>query len=341
MKIKVVFTGGTIGSIAKENVVNIEENGIPQLIQMYNNKNREHKIEFDVESVLNILSENITRIEWKKLYEYLISIPSNTYDGIIMTHGTDTLAYTAALFSILLKDINIPIMIVSSDRPLEHELSNGYDNFVAAIDFIKTEGTKGVFVPFKQKETTIHLGGRIIPVQSFVHNFNSIGNVVYGKMVDGLFVRNNHEKNPTKEELEQSFFEKKIPFPEETSILCVNPYPGFNYKMIEFSKKPDVILHGLYHSSTACVTKEAEEYSILSFAKKCKTEDIKLYCASYDSNYSVYYSMVEMMEMGITFLENISEVMAYIKVMIAYGSFKEEAKRIEFLKTNIANEQFI
>ena len=59
-------------------------------------------------------------------------------DGIILTHGSDTIQYTAALLSYVLKP-EIPVMIVCSNYVLEDEKANGFDNFCAAVDFIKNK----------------------------------------------------------------------------------------------------------------------------------------------------------------------------------------------------------
>ena len=54
----------------------------------------------------------------------------NAYDGVIITHGTDTLQYTAAFTGYIMAGAQIPIVLVSANYVLEDVRSNGVDNFI-------------------------------------------------------------------------------------------------------------------------------------------------------------------------------------------------------------------
>jgi len=319
---------------------------MPQLLYLYEQERPNGDVELAPETLFSVLSENMTVSYWKQIYDRIKGISKKDCDGVVVTHGTDTLAYSAAFLSFMLKDIDVPILLVSSDYPLDDCRSNGLPNFIAAVDFISNVGTKGLFVPFYKRlkknetQTIIHLGTRLMQAQPFVHCFNSLGNVAYGRICEGVFQWHNHENNPTPDDV-QSPSEIVIPcFPEEKKILYLNAYPGLDYEIMDFREKPDAIIHCLFHSGTACATPEYDRNSVVAFAKRCIGQGIDFYAAPYDSRHPMYSSSKVMADTGIRFINNISSVAAYTKLLIAYGSFTNGDERRFFIDNNIACEQF-
>lgn len=104
-KLLLLSTGGTIASVASNAGLVPKETG-EELIKMLG------KLPYDihVEDILQLDSSNIQPEEWKfiaqNIYKY-----RNDYDGIVVSHGTDTMAYTASMLSFMLKNINIPVVL--------------------------------------------------------------------------------------------------------------------------------------------------------------------------------------------------------------------------------------
>jgi L-asparaginase len=341
LKIALLLTGGTIGISMINPVLDVSEDNVPKLFRDYKKERPNTSVMFSCETIFNILSENMTISGWKKIYERVIAISKNNYDGIIISHGTDTLAYTSAFLSLMLKNIELPVLLISSNYPIEHKMSNGLSNFIAAVDFITTIGTKGVFVPFyKDGITRIHLGTRILQAQPFAHCFSSLGGIEYGQMTNGHFERNSNRNNPTPKKIEDKNDVIIPQFPDEKRILYLKPCLGVDYSIFEFKYKPDAILHGLYHSGTACASPELEKNSIIAFAKRCIEQGIDFYVAPIDSQHSLYSTSKEMLDSGIRFIKDISCIVAYTKLIIAYGSFSDTEEREKFINNNVACEQF-
>ena len=99
-KIKVIFTGGTIGSLAKGNDISPDGDTKYLLLEKYG-KNTDR---FITSKPLFILSENANLKNVEKMAEEINNSLSENVKGIIMTHGTDTLAYTASLISFLVQN---------------------------------------------------------------------------------------------------------------------------------------------------------------------------------------------------------------------------------------------
>ncbi|MFA5019213.1 MAG: asparaginase domain-containing protein, partial [Methylobacter sp.] len=148
--ILVVFTGGTIGSIATGGTINTSDSTSFELIRQFQQHDENHRqIHFDTIQPLQILSENLAPGAWKTLIAAIEAARPDQYDGIIITHGTDTLAYTACALSFYFNAARIPMLLVSSDYPLNNPKANGLENFICAVEFILQKIETGVFVPYR------------------------------------------------------------------------------------------------------------------------------------------------------------------------------------------------
>jgi L-asparaginase len=128
VKILVVALGGTIGSV-KTDSIDLDSNNL-KVTQYCERKD----IEFVGVSLFNVLSENMSVALWKKLVAYLENVNFDEYSGVIILHGSDTLAFTSALIANAFP--NKKIILVASDKPIEDETSNGIANFNNAVDTI-------------------------------------------------------------------------------------------------------------------------------------------------------------------------------------------------------------
>ena len=154
-KILVVFTGGTICTTIENGEMNTDSKAVFALLDFYKKSNSYCKdsVELVIGEMFHILSENMTVCKWNKLIDYFQEIIKNDfdYDGIIVAHGTDTLAYTTAMFSILLNGIGVPVVFVSSNNPIMNEdgtknlLANVTENFKSAVERIYKGLSAGVY----------------------------------------------------------------------------------------------------------------------------------------------------------------------------------------------------
>ena len=87
-----------------------------------------------------------------ELIKYINNLELSNYDGIIVLHGTDTLAYTAALLSFAFAKIPVPIFIVSGNRPPHDKLSNANANFTTAVELIWSGIAPNVYVTYRNTE---------------------------------------------------------------------------------------------------------------------------------------------------------------------------------------------
>jgi L-asparaginase len=162
--ILLVFTGGTIGSAVSDGVIDTNKTQGFKLLELFHHEDPQAEdIKFTSLQPLQILSENMAPSAWQILFNAIESQNLASYDGIIVTHGTDTLAYTAAALSYYFNALKVPILSVSSDYSLDDARANGLSNFRCAVDFIRQRIRAGVFVPYANQNQTmqVHHGARL------------------------------------------------------------------------------------------------------------------------------------------------------------------------------------
>lgn len=317
-RICVIFTGGTIGSTAKEGKVELDSGDNSVLLEKYRNLYG-NGISFDVLRPINILSENVQPSDLKKMADCVRGVDCGSYDGIIMTHGTDTLNFTANLFSQLFCDIKIPLVFVSSLFPLDDKRSNGLENFAGAVNFIKSVDYGGVFVSFKNhgENCKIHLASRLVSATQLNGNYESVLGVHFGEIKSGKFVYYTNPLNPTREMLKA---ERKPCAANELcmELVIIQAHSLLNFDFYRFTEvKPRAVMIQLYHSGTVCT--EGKEANFRNFLAYCKKLGIEVIIAPVDSNARVYESALGLTEECITAYD-MSFEMATVKVLLALGS---------------------
>lgn len=99
--------------------------------------------------VFSLDSSNIQPEEWRVLARAARDA-LNESDGVVITHGTDTLAYSAAALSFMLRAPKGPVVLTGSQLPLEHPLSDAPSNLAEAAETART-APPGVYVVFNHK----------------------------------------------------------------------------------------------------------------------------------------------------------------------------------------------
>ena len=156
--ILILATGGTIASDATENGL------APELTAADIVGGSLHNLpdcRIDCRDILALDSSNIQPEEWQIIAR---EVASNwqQYDGIVITHGTDTMAYTASALSYMLRNIPIPVVLTGSQLPFVHPLTDATDNIRCAVAMAMS-GKPGVFLAFDRR---VMLGCRGVKIKT-------------------------------------------------------------------------------------------------------------------------------------------------------------------------------
>lgn len=126
--------------------------------------------------VFQLDSSNVQPEEWQILARRVREV-ADKVDGIVITHGTDTMAYTSSALSFMLLDIEKPVVLTGSQLPLNFPFSDAPLNLEEAFTFA-SKADRGVYVVFHHK---IMLGTRAVKMRTQSYDaFDSINLPLYG-----------------------------------------------------------------------------------------------------------------------------------------------------------------
>lgn len=148
-KIKWLATGGTISCIQTENGLHPAA-AESQMRDMLNHIPETGTENFP-ECIMNIDSSDISVNDMKLIGTAADKAIKESYDGIIITHGTDTMAYTSAVLRKMLSGTPIPVIITGSQRPFYSANSDGKINLFNALKAAADSSLKDVFLIFGDK----------------------------------------------------------------------------------------------------------------------------------------------------------------------------------------------
>lgn len=143
--IMLLTTGGTIASVAGG------EGLEPHRSEIMNQQIDQLRAYYDitVRDIMCLDSSNIQPEQWQQIAQVVFEC-RNDFDGIVISHGTDTMAYTASAVTFMLPGINLPVVFTGSQLPLLDVLSDGPDNLRTAFA-MAASGHSGVFLAFDRK----------------------------------------------------------------------------------------------------------------------------------------------------------------------------------------------
>ena len=355
MKLLTIFTGGTIGCLQGDNYgLDVREETSQMLVDRYHNS-RDDGVEFISKTPFFNLSESRTVAELSALITCIEENLKKSHDGVIITHGTDTMPYASCAVSYALSHLDVPIVFTGANYPIDDRRSNGFRNFTSAVDFIKATKENapksGVFVVYENnynRRTLVHLGTRLLEAEAFNDEFTSLGGVYFGEMIDGSFERNEDRTNPSIAEMKspREHMKRAGPAAFSDEVMLIVPYPGLRYDYYDEAIKknpPKAILHALHHAGTACVRKEeGSPYCLRQFAERCGKKGVDIYtCPSREKLMAEKYITANALrQAGIEPLENIALPAVITKVMLAYSLYKNRADILSFLRREI-NFEFV
>ncbi len=332
-----MMTGGTISTTAGESG-HLFANGekTVSLLSEELQKSGSFDIEFEYCHPLDVLSENMTFPRLNILLNEFRKVDKSRYDAIIVAHGTDTLAYTSSLLSLALAGWwDKPIFLVSSDYTLTDPRANGHDNFRAACELAISGFGAGVYVTYRNSDGVIYLhnGAHLRQCGNFTSDFYSEDMCSYT------------EAKPYKIKAEHPILHMDFTLTE--NVMRIEPYVGIDYSNYRIGKNIRGVLHGSYHSATACVERRGDgqpytKRSLLYLADRCKEVGADLFLSPLPedmrSTSGVYSTTAEIIRAGIKPIFSLTNEAAYMKLCLAYSLGYEKEEIIPFLEREIAGE---
>ncbi|MEG1641827.1 MAG: asparaginase, partial [Synergistaceae bacterium] len=145
-KILMISTGGTIASEPSPDGLIPTIDGAKMVKMIPRLKGL---CEISCKEIMSLDSSNIQPHHWQEMAN-AINDEYDNYDGFVITHGTDTMAYTAAALSSMLVNLAKPVAITGAQLPIEHPETDGKNNIFHSFH-VANSGKPGVFLVFGNK----------------------------------------------------------------------------------------------------------------------------------------------------------------------------------------------
>ena len=321
-KVLVVFTGGTIGSAPDAGYLAPGGEKTRRLLleqfaeQCQNSYEKQFDTIIHFESICpyEILSENLSGDHLEMLGKALSAqLLQNVYDGVIVTVGTDTLAYSSAALGYMFADTQIPIVTVSANYPLTDDRSNGLVNFEKAIHLILEGCHKGVFCSYNNGgKHYFHYGTRLLQQTNYSDLIYSVLDNYYATVenCDGndMIVCNMKESREQKDCV-LTPGKKSL---AECQIAFIRPYPGVWLPTLDGI---NAVLIDTYHSGTFPVA----DGKLAAFLDEAKEKQIPVFVAGVPEGMT-YETTKLYVEKEAYVLPQASPIAMYIKMWLLLSS---------------------
>lgn len=152
-KILIIYTGGTIGMMKTENGYAPISGYFSKAISDIGDASHPDAPDWELYEMSPLLdSSDITVREWNEIAS-VVCEHYDDYDGFVVLHGTDTMAYTASALSFMLRGLDKPVVLTGSQIPLSEIRSDGKDNLITSM-IIAAEGVV--------REVCLYFSGKLL-----------------------------------------------------------------------------------------------------------------------------------------------------------------------------------
>lgn len=325
-RILLINTGGTLSSVNSEHGLSpgLSSREILDELRMVS-KN----LELETEDFCSVDSANIFPEDWAALAEKIGQVYKN-YEGIVIIHGTDTLAYTASMLSFMLQNIPVPVVITGSQLSISHPVADAMENCRCAIH-MAASGCPGVFAAFNRK---VMLGCRTSKIRSM--SFDAFDSANYPNVAEisalGLHIK--------KELLPEKKGVFRVQSDYSDKIFLLKLYPGIEPSILALLQEQGyrgVYIEGfglggmpfLKHDFASAVRKAVENGMTVLAGSQCPYEG---------SNLSVYETGLLALKNGVLQAYDMTAEAAVTKLMWVLGQTDKAEEIRDYFQTNLVRE---
>lgn len=331
-ELSIVSTGGTIasridyrtGSVTSQSDAAAILHSIPELANIGN---------YTTKSLYTILSENMTPAIWKELAGAVYEEIKRGVSGVIVTHGTDTMAYSAAALSFMI-DTPVPIVFVGSQRSADRPSSDNAMNAACAAKAATSDLAEVAVVMHagtSDDVCSIHRGTRVRKMHTSCRDaFQSIGippigSIAYPSLevrLEDYAIRRNTCQLSLKNNID-----------EKCALLYF--YPGMPANVLDMYRECNGIVlvgTGLGHVSTSLITglrRLIDNGTVVTMTSQCLNGRV---CDR------VYDTGRDLLDAGVIEGADMLPEVALVKTMWVLGNERDPEKIRKLLQTNLKGE---
>lgn len=228
-KILIIYTGGTIGMIEDPETRALKPFDFSHLME---NVPKVKKLDYQIDNIqfeTPIDSSDMNVAHWQNIAQN-IAVNYDNYDGFVVLHGTDTMAYTASALSFMLRGIDKPVIITGSQLPIGEVRTDGEENLITALQIAAHRNPDGqstvreVAILF---ENYLWRGNR--STKRSADNFNAFRSNNYPELAKiGLGISFRQDALKTFSDTEK--FSPYYNF--DTNVMGIDLFPGLNERVL-------------------------------------------------------------------------------------------------------------
>lgn len=291
----------------------------------------------ETEIVFSLYSENLTPQHWSQLAQRVAEYIQRGVDGVVIAHGTDTMAYTAAALSFALQNLPVPVILVGAQRSSDRPSSDAATNLIAAVQ----AAAKAPFaeVAIAMHETTsdtaiaITRGTKVRKCHTSRRDtFKPVNAEPLARVHDGeiiMLTMDYQRRDAAKKLVLKPAF--------SDAVALVKFYPGLDPAVIEWHVERGckaILLEGtgLGHVSKYCfdaICKAVKRGVLVALASQCIWGRV---------NMNVYDTGRDLLALGVVPTEDMFPETALVKLMWIFGQTNDPAEAKRLLQVNLAGE---
>ncbi|MHA1709976.1 MAG: Glu-tRNA(Gln) amidotransferase subunit GatD [Candidatus Baldrarchaeia archaeon] len=287
--------------------------------------------------LFSLLSENMRPEYWVKIAEEVAKeINERGAHGVVLAHGTDTMSFTSAALSFMLRNLPVPVVMVGSQRSSDRPSSDAAINLINAVTVAAKSDIAEVTVCMhgtsSDNYSLIHRGTRVRKMHSSRRDaFRTIGDIPLGMVSNGKIIMftNKYRRRTDGEVVADVKYEPKV------SLLY--SYPGFDPEIIDFLV--DKGYKGIVFAGTGLghvgdylfdsIRRAIEEGVFIVMTTQCLWGFVGM---------NVYETGRTLLRMGVIPGHNMLPEVAYVKLMWVLGHTTNPDEVRKLIQTNIAGE---
>jgi glutamyl-tRNA(Gln) amidotransferase subunit D len=291
----------------------------------------------DTQILFSLYSENITPKHWTQIAQAVAEHISRGVSGVIIAHGTDTMAYTAAALSFALQNLPVPVILVGAQRSSDRPSSDAATNLIGAVQAAAKAPFAEVVIAMHETVSdtaiAVNRGTKVRKCHTSRRDtFKPVNATPIARIKNQeitMLAGDYKKRDPAKKLVLKPEFSDKA--------ALVKFHPGLNPEVINWYVERGyrgILLEGsgLGHVSKYCfdpIQNAVKHSAVVALASQCIWGRV---------NMNVYDTGRDLLTLGVIPLEDMFPETALVKLMWALGqtSDVEEAKKL--LKTNIAGE---
>lgn len=238
-KILIIYTGGTIGMIENPETKALQPFDFTHLID---NVPKIEKLDYTIDNIQfdpPIDSSNMNPAHWAEIAK-AVEENYDDYDGFVILHGTDTMAFTASALSFMLENLSKPVIITGSQLPIGEVRTDGDENLITALQ-VAAEIDKRTGEAMVQEVAILfenHLWRGNRSTKMSANNFNAFMSNNYPELARiGLDIRYHKEalyRLPSKRPL-------KVRHIMDPNVMFLELHPGITQSTLKYLlNTPDI-----------------------------------------------------------------------------------------------------